>query len=195
MTLYISQDATYNLRQVVDIINSRSTQQLKINLYQNTDKVYSDERLDFQEITSFYNTNTFLPMFIAAPFAIMYYASPLVKLIVPALSLWGMYILSDDRALISHFFKYSPGLQSVLANNVKNEYSAIELTNLINILKNNSTYFSAPTFSEEAILKSFINHELQEIQPQLLSEQNSVDILHISWPYAVLNDLSLAEYA
>ncbi len=204
MSLYIPKNASYNLRQVLDIINSTYSKQAKINAYLHSDNIYSDNHAAFPEITNFYNAQLLPPVvgtilsIVALPFIpeTADYQPALTALTTLGFLSWTLNIASDiDFHFANQIKKYNTDIKTVLEKHFSDEYSALEVTNLINILEKNHSYFSSDTFSEEEILATFVNHELQYIKPQLLSDQHSTDILHITWPYAVLNDTDISTYA
>jgi hypothetical protein len=196
MTVYIHQVSKYNIMQVLDIISSKYSQQVKIDSYQDVENVYNDDKEAFPNINKTPSFDEYIDNFIKTAFNGFANNYPVIGFILAV----GCYVqkyynffsikVESEVAVFAKVTNYVEKFKSSINTHISDEYNGIELVNLINILNANKGYLGGYLFagklSEEEILTAFINHEYKESAPELLSKQNTHDVLQITWPYAVL---------
>jgi hypothetical protein len=154
MKIYIPQDANYNLKQALDIVHSCYSQQLKINLYKDSDKVYSDNPNYFPELLYFTERNS------------DYYNNIAIK--KGWFGFYGFYkayFLNKETAnhnILELTKDFSGETRSILTSHKDDSYSGMEIANLINKIACGKGVFY--NVDEEKIIASFVNHEFKDVE-------------------------------
>jgi hypothetical protein len=169
MSVYIDRNATYNLRQVLDIVQSNFTKQAKIDSYKNADLIFQDGN----------NNAVFLPIQDCIGIVLLkiisdmmcinigYYIVGALGPIATALYMSKLFIYMFELAIeINQNSDYANNiLQVAIQEHKSDEYTGVELTKFINHLELNNK-----SIDEEGVVLSFANHEFANAQFDIISD-------------------------